>query len=118
MDRPVFNGDDPKIGIAEIIDQFYLSFPTIIDQVFGGLMQTIVKCGKCKFESITRCPFMTNSLQHKATLAKCLSDYFNEATIDDTYKCESCSKLSKAKKSHQIVKLPKISVFHIKRFDD
>ena len=101
-----------------MIDEYQLAYPTIIDSVFGGLMQTIVKCGKCKHQSITCSPFMTQSLQHKSTLSKCLNDYFNEHTIDDVYKCENCSKQSKAKKSHQIIRLPQIQVFHIKRFND
>lgn len=61
---------------------------------------------------------MTQSLTHKGTLQKCLNEYYNEHTIDDTYKCEECSKSSKAKKSHQIIKLPQVTVYHIKRFND
>lgn len=45
--------------------------PSIIDSLFAGkwdellvmrnvgMEQTIVKCGKCKYESITYAPFMT-----------------------------------------------------------
>ena len=32
-------------------------------------------------------------------------------------KCESCGKKTKAKVRHNFVKLPKVLVFHIKRFD-
>jgi len=80
-------------------------------------MQTIVKCGKCRHESVTCNPFMTQSLQHKPTLIKCLSDYYNENAIDDFYTCESCHKKTKAKVRHMLVKLPKVLIFHIKRFD-
>lgn len=80
-------------------------------------MQTIVKCGKCKHESVTCNPFMTQSLQHKATLLKCIADQMNENTIDDLYTCESCHKKTKAKVRHTLVRLPKVLVFHIKRFD-
>ena len=40
-----------------------------------------------------------------------------ENTLDDYYTCEKCNKKSKAKVRHSFVKLPKILVFHIKRFD-
>ena len=81
--------------------------------------QTIVKCGKCKYESITYAPFMTQSLNHKKSLDQCLRDHFVESEITDKYTCDSCKKTStRAKKRHTIVKLPKIMVFHIKRFDN
>ena len=60
---------------------------------------------------------MTQSLQHKATLMKCIADTMMENTIDDYYTCESCHKKTKAKVRHALVRLPKVLVFHIKRFD-
>ena len=60
---------------------------------------------------------MTQSLQHKDTLTKCLLDSFSENSIDDLYTCEGCGKKSKAKVKHMLVRLPKVLVFHIKRFD-
>ena len=78
----------------------------------------MVKCGKCKFESITYTQFMTQSLQHKKYLTDCLKDQFNERAIDDYYTCEKCKANSKAKKRHKLVYLPKVMVFHIKRFDN
>ena len=117
--RPVFNGSDPNKPVEQICTEFSRSYSTIIDEIFSGIMQTIVKCGRCHHESITFNPFMTQSLQHKATLVKCLQDYCAENTLDDFYTCEDrrCQKKSKAKVRHLLVKLPKILVFHIKRFD-
>ncbi len=60
---------------------------------------------------------MTQSLQHKASLIKCLQEYYTENALDDYYTCESCHKKTKAKVRHALVKLPKVLVFHIKRFD-
>jgi len=61
---------------------------------------------------------MTQSLNHKASLEKCLKDHFSESEITDKYTCDSCKKTTtKAKKRHLMVKLPKILIFHIKRFD-
>ena len=62
-------------------------------------------------------PFMTQSLQHKPTLIKCLQEYYSESALDDYYTCERCHKKTKAKVRHLLVKLPKVLVFHIKRFD-
>ena len=60
---------------------------------------------------------MTQSLQHKTSLLKCLQEYYEEDALDDYYTCESCKKKSKAKVRHMLVKLPQILVFHIKRFN-
>ena len=61
---------------------------------------------------------MTQSLNHKASLDKCLRDHFSESEITDKYTCDSChKKATKAKKRHLMVKLPKVLIFHIKRFD-
>ena len=47
-----------------------------------------------------------------------MKEHFNESEVNDKYTCDSCKKTtSKAKKKQNIVKLPKILVFHIKRFD-
>lgn len=62
---------------------------------------------------------MTQSLNHKKSLDQCLKDHFQESDITDKYTCDSCKKTStRAKKRHLIVKMPKIMVFHIKRFDN
>ena len=46
-----------------------------------------------------------------------MQDYYTEHQIDDYFTCESCNKKNKAKVRHNLVKLPKVLVFHIKRFD-
>lgn len=115
--RAMFNGSDHNKSIADINTEFKTCYSTIIDQIFSGIIQTIVKCGKCRHESVTCNPFMTQSLQHKATLMKCLTDNYTENALDDYYTCEECHKKTKAKVRHLIVKLPKILIFHIKRFD-
>ena len=77
----------------------------------------MVRCGKCRYESITFVPFQTISLQHKSSLEKCIVEHLSEKAIDDLYTCEKCGKNSKAKKGHMIVHLPRVLCFHIKRFD-
>lgn len=46
-----------------------------------------------------------------------MQEYCGENSLDDFYTCEECGKKTKAKVRHMLVKLPKILVFHIKRFD-
>lgn len=60
---------------------------------------------------------MTMSLQYKATLEQAILEHLSEVKIDGNYKCEKCGKESKAKVSHEFVRLPKYMMFHIKRFD-
>jgi len=60
---------------------------------------------------------MTLSLQHKSTLGKCIKEHLQEVQLDNQYKCDKCHRESKAKVKHDIIKLPKYLVFHIKRFD-
>jgi len=60
---------------------------------------------------------MTISLQYKSSLERCMYDYLSEEVIDGSYTCEKCKRNSNAKVRHELVKLPKIIIFHIKRFD-
>lgn len=80
-------------------------------------MKTIVTCGKCKHQSVTYNPFMTQSLSCKSSLERALHDVFDEHQIDGLYICEKCKKSSKPRVKHEVVKLPKILIFHLKRFD-
>lgn len=57
--KPRFDGSDDKKPLSQIVKEYEASYNTIIDQIFSGIMQTIVKCGKCKHESVTCNPFMT-----------------------------------------------------------
>jgi ubiquitin C-terminal hydrolase len=50
-------------------------------------------------------------------MEKGLSDVLSECTVDGLYACENCSKKMQAKVRHELVRLPKILIFHIKRFD-
>ncbi len=60
---------------------------------------------------------MTMSLQYKSTLESAIKENLMEVSVDGNYKCEKCLKVSKAKVSHDFVRLPKYFLFHIKRFD-
>ena len=57
--RPNFDGSDHRKSVSDICTEFEACYSTIIDRIFSGVMQTVVKCGKCKHESVTCNPFMT-----------------------------------------------------------
>lgn len=112
-----FDGSDPKKTVQQVCEDYYRLNPSVIDKIFGGMMKTIVTCSRCEYASVTYNPFMTQSLGCKPTLEKSLHDVCVEHQIDGLYICEKCKKSSKAQVKHEIVKLPKILIFHMKRFD-
>lgn len=59
---------------------------------------------------------MTMSLQYKSSLEAAIEEHLSEVKVDG-FKCEKCLKQSRAKVSHEFVRLPKYLMFHIKRFD-
>ena len=67
-----FNGDvtDKNEGrtIEEIVDEYFEANPSIIDKVFMGIKKCQVKCGSCKYKSITYKPFSCLSLELSGSL--------------------------------------------------
>lgn len=57
------------------------------------------------------------SLQYKSSLELAIGEHLSEVKVDGSYRCEKCLKESKARVSHEFVRLPKYLMFHIKRFD-
>ena len=112
-----FDGSDGKKSAMQARDEYFSFNPSIIDRTFSGIMKTIVTCTKCGHASETFNPFMTQSLGCKSSLLKGLQDVFDEHQIDGLYVCEKCKKASKARVKHEVVHLPKILIFHLKRFD-
>jgi ubiquitin C-terminal hydrolase len=91
------------------------------------MLKTRVTCGKCEFKSETYTPFMTRSLALESTLEKCIANFVREDVIASAsksgggsgghlYKCEKCKKGSKAKINTDFSRLPRVLVFHLKRF--
>ena len=115
--REKFNGSESTKPVQQICNDYFRLHPSVIDSIFSGIQKTIVTCRKCSHASITFNPFMTQSLSCKATLKKSLHDVFDQHQIDGMYICEKCKKASKASVKHEIVKLPKVLIFHLKRFD-
>lgn len=61
---------------------------------------------------------MTISLACKGSVEAAISEHMSQVQLDGEYKCEKCSRESKASVSHEFVRLPRYFLLHIKRFDD
>lgn len=102
--------------------------PSLIDNLFAGLMRSSVICHKCKYQSgilfitlDTYDPFLDISLpieRRTRSLMQCFEIYFAKEEIDCEYKCESCKKKTSITKKLEIVVSPSILTLHIKRFED
>ncbi|KAL4463849.1 hypothetical protein ABPG74_005786 [Tetrahymena malaccensis] len=101
--------------------KFYFKYHTsIVDRLFCGQLISKVQCQKCKYVSSTFDPFLDLSLPIESKSLKdlnsCMDLFFKPEEIDGEYKCEKCTKTSRAIKSCQLGKIPKYLVIHLKRF--
>ncbi|GAQ79449.1 Ubiquitin carboxyl-terminal hydrolase [Klebsormidium nitens] len=97
--------------------------PTVISDIFGGVLQSQVKCLTCNFESNKRDVFMDLSLDlapstHSVYAA--LQAFITPERLDgaNKYRCERCKKLSAARKQMQILRAPNVLVIQLKRFEN
>eukprot|EP00770_Monocercomonoides_exilis_P008562 MONOS_8520.1-p1 / transcript=MONOS_8520.1 / gene=MONOS_8520 / organism=Monocercomonoides_exilis_PA203 / gene_product=Ubiquitin carboxyl-terminal hydrolase 36 / transcript_product=Ubiquitin carboxyl-terminal hydrolase 36 / location=Mono_scaffold00323:52834-55595(+) / protein_length=754 / sequence_SO=supercontig / SO=protein_coding / is_pseudo=false len=93
---------------------------TVIHQIFGGYLQSQVRCAKCGHESNTFDPFLDISLEltNCKSIEECLARYTKAEILDEDnqYKCESCGKMSCARKQMTIREAPQILVLQLMRF--
>jgi ubiquitin carboxyl-terminal hydrolase 8 len=93
---------------------------SIIDELFIGMTQTSIRCGKCKNMS-----YMFECFNHihlecnHSSLQEAYKEYLSDEILkkDQDYKCEKCNKKVKCRIIKQIVKMPKYVLFLFKRFD-
>jgi len=98
-------------------------YDSVVDDIFGGMLQSTVICGECEHASYCFDPFLDLSLQIAGrtggcSVTDCLSA-FTEVEIlkkTDGYRCERCKRVVKATKQLQIYRLPKVLIVHLKRF--
>lgn len=112
-----FDGTNAKKPLEIVCREYYQANPSIISKLFSGIIQTVVTCGKCNYESLTCNPLITMSISPASELEACIQNHLASDKIDGTYTCERCKRESKAKVSSNLIKLPRYLVFHIKRFD-
>ncbi|QHN96680.1 hypothetical protein HN51_044459 [Arachis hypogaea] len=94
---------------------------TVVKEIFGGALQSQVKCLCCGYESNKVDEIMDISLDvfHSNSLRDSLQKFFRPEVLDgnNKYKCDSCKKLVPAKKQMSILQAPNILVIQLKRFE-
>ncbi|KAK9937636.1 hypothetical protein M0R45_014413 [Rubus argutus] len=94
---------------------------TVVMEIFGGALQSQVKCLSCGTESNKVDEIMDISLDvlHSNSLKDALQRYFQSELLDgqNKYKCERCNKLVAARKQMSILQAPNVLVIQLKRFE-
>ncbi|XP_034833395.1 ubiquitin carboxyl-terminal hydrolase 3-like [Maniola hyperantus] len=99
---------------------------SIVTAVFGGTLQSEVRCLACGTESKKFDPFLDLSLElpetgrHDApvSLTDCLTSFVQVEELADTerYHCSACKGKQKSTKQFRIRRLPNVLCLHLKRF--
>jgi len=107
------NSLKPKLGKPE-------SETSVVHQIFGGYLRSVVTCAACNFDSNTIDPFLDLSLEIKdcSSLQQALARYTAVEVLDskNQYKCDRCKKLSRARKRLMVYKPPAVLTIQLKRF--
>ncbi|XP_009625756.1 ubiquitin carboxyl-terminal hydrolase 25 [Nicotiana tomentosiformis] len=94
---------------------------TIVKEIFGGALQSQVKCLSCGAESNKVDEIMDISLDvlHSSSLKDAMQRFFRPEVLDgnNKYKCENCKKLVTARKQMSIHQAPNVLVIQLKRFE-
>ncbi|CAI9773526.1 unnamed protein product [Fraxinus pennsylvanica] len=94
---------------------------TVVKEIFGGAMQSQVKCLSCGSESNKVDDIMDISLDvlHSGSLKEALQRFFQPEVLDgnNKYKCDNCKKLVAARKQMSILQAPNVLVIQFKRFE-
>ncbi|XP_058211272.1 ubiquitin carboxyl-terminal hydrolase 25 [Rhododendron vialii] len=94
---------------------------TVVKEIFGGTLQSQVKCLSCGVESNKVDEIMDMSLDvlNSSSLKESLQKFFQAETLDgnNKYKCENCKKLVAARKQMSLLQAPNILVIQLKRFE-
>ncbi|XP_052752226.1 ubiquitin carboxyl-terminal hydrolase 3-like isoform X2 [Galleria mellonella] len=114
----------PDRGESEFVSRTPAA--SIVTAVFGGTLQSEVRCLACGAESKKFDPFLDLSLElpesgrHEApvALADCLASFVQVEELADTerYFCSSCKCKQKSTKQFWIRRLPNVLCLHLKRF--
>ncbi len=102
-------------------DNSRLAETTSIHRIFGGYLQSQVKCKICKFASTTYDACLDISLEiygKSHTLENALRQHTKLEILDNNnrWRCDSCKKLVPATKQLKFRRLPLTLVVHLKRF--
>ncbi|KAE8723462.1 Ubiquitin carboxyl-terminal hydrolase 25 [Hibiscus syriacus] len=94
---------------------------TVVKEIFGGALQSQVKCLGCGGESNKVDEIMDISLDilNSGSLKEAMHKFFQPEVLDgnNKYKCDNCKKLVAARKQLSIRQAPNILVIQLKRFE-
>ncbi|KAK6132102.1 hypothetical protein DH2020_034168 [Rehmannia glutinosa] len=94
---------------------------TVVKEIFGGTLQSQVKCLSCGAESNKIDEIMDISLDilHSGSLKEALQKFFQPEVLDgnNKYKCDNCKELVAARKQMSILEAPNVLVIQLKRFE-
>jgi len=93
---------------------------SIISDIFFGKYKSTVICENCSNKSIVHEDFMflTLSITKSFTESIALLSKTDELNNDNLYKCDKCRKETKAVKNMEIVKMPRVLIIYLKRFNN
>ncbi|CAM6010941.1 unnamed protein product [Sphagnum balticum] len=95
---------------------------TVVKEMFGGLLQSQVRCLTCTTESNKLDEIMDLSLDivRLNTVKEALCRFFQPEVLDgdNKYRCDQCKKLSPARKQMAMYRAPNVLVIQLKRFEN
>ncbi|GAM28335.1 hypothetical protein SAMD00019534_115110, partial [Acytostelium subglobosum LB1] len=93
---------------------------TVVGSIFGGYLQSQVKCTVCNHDSNTYDPFMDLSvdINQADSLTRAMQRFVRPEVLDGSnkYKCSKCKKLVRATKRMSVHLAPPILTVQLKRF--
>ncbi|XP_011029539.1 PREDICTED: ubiquitin carboxyl-terminal hydrolase 25-like isoform X2 [Populus euphratica] len=94
---------------------------SVVKEIFGGALQSQVKCLCCNYESNKVDEIMDISLDvlNSYSVRDAMQKFFQPEVLDgnNKYKCEKCQKLVAARKQMSILQAPNVLVIQLKRFE-
>jgi ubiquitin C-terminal hydrolase len=88
--------------------------------VSQGIILNVIKCETCNNITFNFEPFISIPLDicDNTDISSMLRDYLKSSTSKGDWKCDKCNDCTQYTKKLQLWKLPKVLVFHIKRFNN
>ena len=110
-----------RVGGKSDNDLSRIAETTVVHQIFGGYVQSQVKCRKCNFSSTRFDACLDVSLELNNAVANVASALKLHTVVesldrDNRWHCTVCRKLVPATKRLQFRKLPTVLILHLKRF--
>lgn len=111
------------LGCSALYTRTHLSFARERDapvhRLFGGMLQSVVRCSQCPYSSTQLEPFLDLSLETAANIPAALARFCQPEQLDgnNRYRCGGCDSLVRATKRLSVRRAPNILCLHLKRFD-